>query len=80
MKLTIIPSAEYPSHEIIIVDWIAKQKEFYNQCKSRCTIIQEREKAYQIQLEKSGEQHWIPKSQCEIIKRTEQKLNLFGYK
>ena len=71
MKLSITPSEDYPRHELEIKDWLAKEKEFINQFKSRVSILQEREQAFQIFLEKSGEEHWIPKSQCEIVERKE---------
>lgn len=74
MKLSITPSEEYPRHELEIKDWLAKEKEFLNQFKSRVSILKETEKAYEIALEKSGEEHWIPKSQCKIIERKEKSL------
>lgn len=77
MKLSIIPSDEYPRHELEIKDWLAQEKEFYNQFKSGVSIKKETEKAYLICLEKSGEEHWIPKSQCKIIKRMEVSLGVF---
>ncbi len=77
MKLSIIPSADYPRHELEINDWLAKEKEFFNQFKSGVSIQKATEKAYQIALEKSGEVHWIPKSQCKIIERKEVKLEFF---
>lgn len=66
MKLSIIPSEQYPRHELEVQDWLAKDKGFYNQFKSGVTILNTTEKAYQIELEKSGEIHWIPKSQCKL--------------
>lgn len=77
MKLSIIPSSEYPRHELEIQDWVAKEKEIYNQFKSGVTILRSTPKAYQIALEKSGEVHWIPKSQCKIIERKEASFNQF---
>ena len=77
MKLSIIPSEKYPHHELDIKDWLAKDKEFFNQFKSGVSIKRETEKAYLIVLEKSGEEHWIPKSQCKIIKRMEVSLGVF---
>lgn len=78
MKLSIVPSEKYPRHELEIQDWLAKEKEFYNQFKSQVTILRTTEKAYQIKLEKSEEEHWIPKSQCKIIERREMSLNNWG--
>jgi len=78
MKLSIVPSEKYPRHELEIQDWLAKEKEFYNQFKSQVTILRTTEKAYQIKLEKSEEGYWIPKSQCKIIERTEMSLNNWG--
>ena len=75
MKLSIVPSEKYPRHELEIQDWLAKEKEFYNQFKSQVTILKTTEKAYQIRLEKSEEEHWIQKSQCKIIERKEMSLN-----
>lgn len=75
MKLSITPSEKYPRHELEIKDWLAKEKEFYNQFKSPVTILRTTEKAYQIKLEKSEEEHWIPKSQCKIVERKEVSLN-----
>jgi hypothetical protein len=79
MKLSIDPKTnpEYPSHELEIADWLAEKKEFLNQFKSQVSIIRQTEKAFQIRLEKSGEEHWLPKSQCKIIKRMEAKLSSF---
>jgi hypothetical protein len=79
MKLSIEPKTnpEYPSHELEIADWLAEKKEFLNQFKSQVSIIRQTEKAFQIRLEKSGEIHWLPKSQCKIIKRMEAKLSSF---
>jgi hypothetical protein len=79
MKLSIDSKAnpEYPSHELEIADWLAEKKEFLNQFKSQVSIIRTTEKAFQIRLEKSGEEHWFPKSQCKIIKRMEAKLSSF---
>ena len=77
MKLSIIQSEEYPRHEIEINDWLAKQKGIYNQFKSGAIILRVTEKAYQVSLEKSGEVHWIPKSQCKIIERKETQLGMF---
>jgi hypothetical protein len=77
MKLSITPSEKYPRHELEIKDWLAKEKEFYNQFKSQVSIIRDTEKAYQIKLEKSEEMYWIPKSQCSIIKRDE--ISLFEF-
>lgn len=77
LKLSITPSEKYPSHELEIPDWLAEKKEILNQFKSQVSIIRETEKAYQIRLEKSQEEHWIPKSQCKIIKRMEAKLSRF---
>lgn len=77
MKLTISPSEKHPSRELDVQEWLAKEKEFHNQFKSQVTILRETEKAYKIKLEKSQEEHWIPKSQCRIIKRLEAKLFLF---
>ena len=75
MKLSIVPSEKYPRHELEIQDWLAKEKEFFNQFKSQVTILKTTEKAYQIRLEKSEEEHWIPKSQCKIIERKEVSLD-----
>jgi len=77
MKLSIIPSQEYPRHELDIDDWLAKEKEIYNQFKSEVVILISTEKAYQISIKKSGEIHWIPKSQCRIIERKETSFNQF---
>lgn len=77
MKLTISPCEEYPRHELHIQDWLAKEKEFYNQFKSDIVILRSTEKALQIFLKKSGEEHWIPKSQCKIIERNEELLSKF---
>jgi hypothetical protein len=82
MKLSITPSETYPSHELEIADWLAEKKEFLNQFKSQISIVRQTEKAFQIRLEKSGEEYWLPKSQCKIIKRMiikrmEQKLSNF---
>lgn len=77
MKLSIIPSEKYPRHELEIKDWLAQEKEFFNQFKSGVSIKRETEKAYFISLEKSGEEHWIPKSQCKIIKQMEVSLGEF---
>ncbi len=74
MKLSITPSEQYPRHELEIQDWLAKEKEFYNQFKSQVAILRTTEKAYQIRLEKSGEEHWIPKSQCNVVERKEMSL------
>ena len=75
MKLSIIPSSEFPRHELEVQDWVAKEKEFYNQFKSGVVILRSTPKAFQISLEKSGEVHWIPRSQCKIIERTEASLD-----
>lgn len=75
MKLYIIPSQEYPRHELEIPDWLAKEKEIFNQFKSGVVILRSTTKAFQIALEKSGELHWIPKSQCKIIERNEEPLS-----
>ncbi len=75
MKLSIVPSEKYPHHELEIKDWLAKEKEFFNQFKSQVTILRTTEKAYQIKLAKSEEEHWIPKSQCKIIERKEVSLD-----
>jgi len=77
MKLSITACPEYPCHELFIEDWLAKEKEFYNQFKSGVVIIRTTEKAYQISLEKSGEIHWIPKSHCKIIERKEASIFTF---
>lgn len=79
MKLSIVPSPEYPRHELEINDWLAKEKEFFNQFKSGVVILRSTEKAYQISLEKSGEVHWIPKSQCRVIERKEVSLGNWGF-
>ena len=78
MKLSIIQSEEYPRHELEIEDWLAKEKEFYNQFKSQVVILRTTEKAIQIKLEKSEEEHWIPRSQCRIIERKEVSLNFWS--
>ena len=78
MKLSILPSEKYPRHELEVNDWLAKEKEFFNQFKSSVTILKSTEKAYYIELEKYGEQHWIPKSQCKVIERKEVSLNSWG--
>ena len=75
MKLSVRPSEKYPRHELEVNDWLAKEKEFFNQFKSGVTILKSTEKSYYIELEKSGEQHWIPKSQCKVIERKEVSLN-----
>jgi len=77
MKLSIIPSQEYPRHELEIPDWLAKEKEIFNQFKSGVVIRRSTTKAFQIALKKSGELHWIPKSQCKIIERKEASFNRF---
>lgn len=78
MKLSIIPSEEYPRHELDVQDWFAKKEEFFNQFKSPVEILRSTEKAIQIKLEKSGEEHWIPKSQCKVIERKEVSLSSWG--
>jgi|GEM_PF-3173024 len=77
MKLSTIPSQEYPRHELEIPDWLAKEKEIFNQFKSGVVILRSTTKAFQIALKKSGELHWIPKSQCKIIERKEASFNRF---
>ena len=77
MKLSIKKSDQYPNHELKINDWVAKEKEIYNQFKSEVEIIHSTEAAFQIRLNKSNETHWIPKSQCTIIKRKETPLEFF---
>jgi len=77
MKLSIVPSEQYPHHELDVQDWFAKKEEFYNQFKSQITISRTTEKAYQIEFEKSGETHWIPKSQSWIVERKEVSLGNF---
>ncbi len=78
MKLSIVTSEQYPHHELEIKDWLAKEKEFYNQFKSQVAILKTTEKAFQIRLEKSGDEYWIPKSQCRIIERKEVSLGKWG--
>lgn len=80
MKLSIVPSEKYPRHELEVNDWVAKEKEIYNQFRSNVVIIRSTTMAYQIALEKSGEVHWIPKSQCRIIERKEVPLGMFWSK
>jgi hypothetical protein len=75
LKLTVSPCEEYPRHELHIQDWLAKEKGIYNQFKSDVVILKSTEKALQITLKKSGEEHWIPKSQCKIIERNEEPLS-----
>jgi hypothetical protein len=89
MKLSIIPSQEYPSHELEIADWLAKNKEIYNRQNQQITIINESSEriepdgklnkgAYQIKFEKGvQEEVWIPKAFSKIIKRMEAKLSSF---
>ena len=77
MKLTVKPSEKYPRHELDVKDWLAKDKEFYNQFKSEVIIQRETFKAILITIEKSGEEYWIPKSQCKIIERKEIPLGMF---
>lgn len=78
MKLSVTPSEQYPRHELEIQDWLAKEKEFYNQFKIQVTILRTTEKAYNIRLEKSGEEHWIPKSQCRVVERKEMSLSTWS--
>ena len=78
MKLSVTPSEQYPRHELEIQDWLAKEKEFYNQFKSQVMILRTTEKAYNIRLEKSGEEHWIPKSQCRVVERKEMSLSTWS--
>jgi len=85
MKLSIIPSKEYPEslkytrHELKIQDWVAKEKEIFNRQKQEVEIIDESELAYQIKF-KNGvqEEIWIPKSQCRIIERKEVSFDRFA--
>jgi len=86
MKLTISPCEEYPRHELHIQDWLAEKKGIYNQFKSKINILKITKEidengvdrgAYNIAIEKTGESHWIPKSQCKIIERSEELLSKF---
>ena len=78
MKLSITPSEQYSHHELEVQDWFAKKEDFYNQFQSQVGILRTTEKAIQIKLEKSGEEHWIPRSQCRIIERKEASLDFWS--
>lgn len=75
MKFSIIPSEEYPHHELIVPNRIAKNGGYYSEIKSKVLISKEKN-GYQIQL-KSGKKYYVQKSQCKIIERKE--LSLFSY-
>lgn len=74
MKLHIINSEKYKSHDIDIPDWFAEKEEFKNQFRSEVEIQAESEKAFMVRLVRSGEEHWVPKSICKVTKRTEKRL------
>lgn len=74
MKLHIINSKKYKSHDIDIPDWFAEQNDFKNQFRSEAEIQAESEKAFMVLLVRSGEGHWIPKSISKIVERKEKRL------
>lgn len=75
MKFSIISSEEYPHHELIVPDWIAKKGGYFGLIKSKVLISDEKD-AYEIQL-KSGKKYFIPKNRCKIIERKESSLFLW---
>ena len=74
MKLHIINSEKYKSHDIDIPDWFAEKEEFKNQFRSEVEIQAESEKAFMVKLVRSGEEHWVPKSICKVVERNEKRL------
>ena len=73
MKLHIINSSKYKSHDIDIPDWFAQKEEFANQFRSEAEIQAESEKAFMVLLVKSQEVHWVPKSICKVVERKEKR-------
>lgn len=90
MKLSIIPSEQYPHHELDVKDWLAKEKGIFNRNKQMISIEKESKSridrkgdpnqgAYYIKFQTGvQEEHWIPKSQCRIIERKETQLSSWG--
>ena len=74
MKLHIINSKKYKSHDIDIPEWFAEKEEFKNQFRSEAEIEAESEKAFMVKLVRSGEVHWVPKSISKIVRRKEKRL------
>lgn len=74
MKLHIINSKKYKSHDIDIPDWFTQQNDFANQFRSEVEILDETEKALKFRLGRSGEEHWVPKSISNVVERKEKRL------
>lgn len=74
----ISPCEKYPRSELQIQTWIAEKNEFANRRKSLISIKKETEKAFLIEFVTGNpEEHWIPKSVCQVINRTERALGDF---
>lgn len=76
MKLSIIPSEQYPRHELEIPSWHA-EKCGIPKAKSEVSIVRQTENGYVIRLEKSNKEVLVSKVLCEIVERKEVSLGNF---
>ena len=75
---TISPCEKYPRSELHVQTWIAEKNEFANRKKSLISIKKETEKAFLVEFVTGvQEEHWIPKSVCRVVNRTERGLGEF---
>lgn len=77
MKLSVIPSEQYPRHELEIPSWHAEKCRI-SKAKSKISIARQTENGYIIRLEKTGKEVLVSKTLCEIIERKEQSLSSWG--
>ena len=65
------PSSKYPKATMKIQSWLCDKIEIANRFRTQISIEAETEKAYRIKFTTGiPEEHWIPKSVCEIVQRT----------
>lgn len=69
------PSDKYPKATMKIQSWLCEKNEIANRHRTQISIEAETEKAYLIKfITGVPEEHWIPKSVCEIVQRTGARL------
>ena len=78
MKLSIIPSPEYPRHELEIPSWYA-EKFNITLTKSEISIVSQSNDSFVIKLKKSNQEKKVSKYYCQIIERKEVSLGNWGF-